>query len=151
MKVRRQAKILEIISQQTVETQEQLLEALQMSDFSATQSTISRDIKELGLVKSPIGSGRLAYTQIEGQTGHSLTDRMMRTLRNTLLSIDHSSNFMVLKTFTGGAHAAAAALDKLAYGEILGTIAGDDTILIILRDASMAGIISYRLNQLIKY
>lgn len=151
MKDKRQAKILEIISQQSVETQEQLLEALQTSGFPATQSTISRDIKELGLVKSPIGSGRLVYTQIEGQTGHSLTDRMVRTLRSALLSIDYSGNFMVLKTFTGGAHATAAALDKLAYGEILGTIAGDDTILIILRDASMADIVAYRLNQLIEH
>lgn len=150
MKDKRQAKILEIISQQSVETQEQLLAALQNAGFPATQSTVSRDIKELGLVKSPVGSGRLAYTQIEGQTGHSLTDRMVRTLRNAVLSIDHSGNFMVLKTFTGAAHAAAAALDKLAYSEIMGTIAGDDTILLILRDASLAEAVSQRLNQLVE-
>lgn len=151
MKDKRQAKILELISQETVETQEQLLAALQELGFRTTQSTISRDIKELGLVKSPTGDGRLAYAQIEGQTGHSLTDRMVRTLRSALLSIDYSGNFMVLKTFTGGAHAAGAALDKLAYGEIMGTIAGDDTILLILRDASMAEVVARRLNQLIEH
>ncbi|MGI6358140.1 MAG: arginine repressor [Bacillota bacterium] len=148
MKERRQAKILELISQQHVETQEQLLAALQELGFRTTQSTISRDIKELGLVKSPVGDGRLAYTQMEGQAGNSLTDRMVRTLRNALLSIDYSGNFMILKTFSGGAHAAAAALDKLAYPEVMGTIAGDDTILIILKDAARAEAVAMRLRQL---
>jgi transcriptional regulator of arginine metabolism len=100
------------------------------------------------LVKSPVGDGRLAYTQMEGQAGNSLTDRMVRTLRNALLSIDYSGNFMILKTFSGGAHAAAAALDKLAYPEVMGTIAGDDTILIILKDAARAEAVAMRLRQL---
>jgi transcriptional regulator of arginine metabolism len=75
---------------------------------------------------------------------------MVRTLRNALLTIDYSGSFMVLKTFTGAAHAAAAALDKLAYSEIMGTIAGDDTILLILRDPSQAEIVANRLHQLVE-
>lgn len=149
MKEKRQAKILEIVSQQTVETQEQLLDELEKAGYPATQSTISRDIKELGLVKSPIGGGRLAYSQLEGQMGHSLTDRMVRTLRNAVLGIDFSGNFIILRTFTGGAAAAAAALDKLEYSEIMGTIAGDDTILVILRDSAKTQEVVDRLDQLI--
>lgn len=148
MKDKRQAKILEIVSQDAIETQEQLLQALAEAGFPTTQSTVSRDIKELGLGKSPSG-GRLVYMQVRGQLGYSLTDRMMRTLRNALLAVDYSGNFMVLKTFDGGAHAAAAALDKLQYDEIMGTIAGDNTILVILRDESMADSVAKRLMQLI--
>lgn len=149
MKEKRQAKILEIINQGTIENQEQLLQELANAGFPTTQSTVSRDIKELGLGKSPQG-GRLVYMQARDQLGYSLTDRMMRTLRNALLSLDYSGNFMVLKTFEGGAHAAAAALDKLHYDEIMGTIAGDNTILIILRDASTAETVAQRLRQLIE-
>lgn len=148
MKDKRQAKILEIVSQERVETQEQLLQILHEAGFSATQSTVSRDIKELGLVKSPIGDGRSAYQQLAGQAGFSLTDRMLRTLRNALLEIDYSGNFVILKTFTGAAQAAAAALDKLDYSEIMGTIAGDDTILVIVREADQAEAVTQRLRQL---
>lgn len=148
MKEKRQAKILEIIGQGTIETQEQLLQMLAAADLPTTQSTVSRDIKELGLGKVPSG-GRLIYMQSQGQLGYSLTDRMIRTLRNALLSVDYSGNFMVLKTFDGGAHAAAAALDKLQYEEIMGTIAGDDTILIILREESMAEDVAKRLMRLV--
>lgn len=148
MKDKRQAKILEIVSQEAIETQEQLLGVLAEAGFPTTQSTVSRDIKELGLGKSPSG-GRLTYMQVRGQLGYSLTDRMMRTLRNALLAVDYSGNFIVLKTFEGGAHAAAAALDKLQYEEIMGTIAGDNTILIIVKDEAMVDSVAKRLTQLI--
>lgn len=147
MKEKRQAKILEIISQQPIATQEQLLQVLQLEGFSATQSTISRDIRELGLTKAP-RDGQLVYTMVNGQQGSNLTDRMVRTLRNALLSIDYAGSLMVLKTFAGGAHAAAAALDRLGYDEIMGTLAGDDTILVILRDPAMAAEVAQRLSQL---
>ncbi|HBK85363.1 MAG TPA: arginine repressor, partial [Firmicutes bacterium] len=116
--------------------------------FPTTQSTVSRDIKELGLGKSPSG-GRLVYMQVRGQLGYSLTDRMMRTLRNALLAVDFAGNFIVLKTFEGGAHAAAAALDKLQFEEIMGTIAGDNTILVIVKDQGMVENVAKRLIQLI--
>ncbi len=148
MKDKRQAKILEIVSQEAIETQEQLLVALAEAGFPTTQSTVSRDIKELGLGKSPSG-GRLVYMQVRGQLGYSLTDRMMRTLRNALLAVDYAGNFIVLKTFEGGAHAAAAALDKLQFEEIMGTVAGDNTILVIVRDEAMAVNVAKRLIQLI--
>ncbi len=148
MKEKRQAKILEIVNQEAIETQEQLLQALAEAGFPTTQSTVSRDIKELGLAKSPSG-GRLVYMQVRGQPGYSLTDRMMRTLRNALLSVDYAGNFIVLKTFEGGAHAAAAALDKLQYEEIMGTIAGDNTILVIVREESLTATVAERLRQLI--
>lgn len=149
MKQKRQAKILEIISQEAIETQEQLIKALSAAGFPTTQSTVSRDIKELGLGKSPSG-GRLIYTQIRDDKGHSLTDRMVRTLRNAILDIDYSANFIILKTFEGGAHAAAAALDKLEYPEIMGTLAGDNTILVIVRDETLAETVVRRLTQLIE-
>jgi transcriptional regulator of arginine metabolism len=148
MKDKRQAKILEIVSQEAIETQEQLLVALAEAGFPTTQSTVSRDIKELGLGKSPSG-GRLVYMQVRGQLGYSLTDRMMRTLRNALLAVDFAGNFIVLKTFEGGAHAAAAALDKLQFEEIMGTIAGDNTILVIVKDQGMVENVAKRLIQLI--
>ncbi len=149
MKEKRQAKILEIINQEAIETQEQLLRELEKAGFPTTQSTVSRDIKELGLGKSPSG-GRLVYMQVQDQLGYSLTDRMMRTLRNALLSVDYAGNFVVLKTFEGGAHAAAAALDKLQYEEIMGTIAGDNTILVIVRDESMTKTVAERLQQMME-
>ena len=149
MKGKRQAKVLEIISRKNIETQEQLLTELAEEGFVTTQSTVSRDIKELGLGKSPSG-GRLVYMQARGQLGFSLTDRMLLTLRNALSAVDYSENFMVLKTLEGAAHAAAAALDRLEYEEIMGTIAGDNTILIILKDKSHAERVAARLRQLIE-
>ena len=149
MKEQRQARILEIIARYEVETQEELAEYLESAGFKTTQATVSRDIKELGLIKIVGRSGRQIYTQAPSSGGDSLADRLVRILRNAVLNIDYTSNFIVLKTFSGGGNAAAAALDSLQLPGVMGTIAGDDTILIIIKEASEAGALVERLSQML--
>jgi transcriptional regulator of arginine metabolism len=149
VKEQRQARILEIITKHEVETQEELAAYLDVAGYKATQATVSRDIKELGLIKIMGKSGRQVYTQAPSTGGDSLADRLVRILKNAVLSLDWTSHFIVMKTFSGGGNAAAAALDSLHLSGIMGTIAGDDTILIIVRDATETPAIVDRMNQML--
>lgn len=149
MKEQRQARILEIIARHEVETQEELAEYLDSAGFKTTQATVSRDIKELGLIKIVGRSGRQIYTQAPSSGGDSLADRLVRILRNAVVSIDYTANLVVIKTFSGGGNAAAAALDSLQLSGIMGTIAGDDTILLIVKEASETPAVVERLNQML--
>lgn len=150
MKEQRQARILEIIARHEVETQEELAEYLDSAGYKTTQATVSRDIKELGLIKIMGRSGRQIYTQAPSSGGDSLADRLVRILRNAVLSLDFTANFIVLKTFSGGGNAAAAALDSLQLTGVMGTIAGDDTVLVIVKDPEETAAIVERLNQMLK-
>lgn len=149
MKEQRQARILEIIARYEVETQEELAEYLDSAGFKTTQATVSRDIKELGLIKIVGRSSRQIYTQAPSSGGDSLADRLVRILRNAVLNMDFTANFIVLKTFSGGGNAAAAALDSLQLPGVMGTIAGDDTVLIIVKDANETSPLVDRLSQML--
>ncbi len=138
MKTKRQAKILEIITASDVETQEQLLEALRASDFTSTQATISRDIKEMRLVKELTEAGTYRYKAATTDTATTFSTRLNTIFRECVIHYDHAQNMVVIKTLPGLASAAAAAVDGMTLPVILGTLAGDDTVFIVMRDTPSA-------------
>ncbi len=128
MKNRRHSKIIELISNYDIGTQEELAERLRMAGFDVTQATVSRDIKELKLSKVNTADGRSRYDRgIGGASG--LNDKYERALKDGFVSAQRAMNMLVIKTFPGMAMASAAALDALNIPEIMGSIAGDDTIM----------------------
>ena len=132
MKSSRQNKIVEIIKKYHVETQEELADYLEKAGFTVTQATVSRDIRELKLTKVPTESGRSKYAVHQGATS-ALNDKLVRVLRDAFISMDKAQNILVIKTVSGMAMAAAAALDSLELDAIVGCIAGDDTIMCAIR------------------
>ncbi|MPM18543.1 Arginine repressor [bioreactor metagenome] len=133
MKVLRHAKIKEIIDHSEVETQEELAEALRKDGIEVTQATVSRDIKELRLIKVPAGNGRYRYAFPMDQAMVFSQSRMERMFRDSVVGIDYSQNIVVIKTFPGTANAVASTIDCARWPEIIGTVAGDDNILIIVK------------------
>ncbi len=133
MKTKRQKKILELISERDIETQEELQTLLAAEGFSAAQPTVSRDIQELRLVKTVSNSGKYRYIQ----SGNS-DARFSNLLLQTIISVDYAMNMVVIKCHTGMAQAACAMIDSMEYPQVLGTIAGDDTIFILLRNEENA-------------
>ena len=138
MKTQRQAKILEIISNDNVETQEQLLEALQRAGFRSTQATISRDIKELRIVKELTSFGTYRYTTSNTEGSGSFSNRLNTIFRECTTGYDYAQNMVVIHTMPGLASAAAASIDAMNMSVILGTLAGDDTVFIVMRDTNAA-------------
>ena len=133
MKSKRQQEILRIIGQVDVETQDQLLCELRTCGMQATQATISRDIKELHLVKEPVGNGTYRYTQGAGKQNHNFAGRLLTIFRESVTSFDMAQNIIVIKTMPGLANAAAATLDTMEIEGVVGSLAGDDTVLLIMR------------------
>lgn len=138
MKSERQAKIMEIISTTNVETQEQLLSALENAGFNATQATISRDIKELRIVKELTSFGTYRYTAAAREVPASFTGRLNTIFRECVTNFDYAQNIVVIHTLPGLANAAASALDAMKMSVVVGTIAGDDTVFIVMRDTNAA-------------
>ena len=138
MKSQRQAKIMEIISTTNVETQEQLLAALQEAGFTGTQATISRDIKELRIVKELTSLGNYRYTTAAREVPASFTGRLNTIFRECVTNFDYAQNIVVIHTLPGLANAAASALDSMHMSVVLGTIAGDDTVFVVMRDTNAA-------------
>lgn len=138
MKTKRQAKILEIISTTNVETQEQLLKLLQDAGFTSTQATISRDIKELHIIKELTSLGTYRYTTAAREVPTTFSSRLNTIFRESVNSFDYAQNIIVMHTLPGLAGAAASALDSMKLSVILGTIAGDDTVFIVMRDNNAA-------------
>ena len=132
MKKNRQGRILELIREENIETQEELAERLGQEGFVVTQATVSRDIRELKLGKIPSGNGRQRYAVLSHDDAH-LADKYIRVLRHGFVSMDNAQNLLVVKTVSGMAMAAAAALDALQVDGIVGCIAGDDTIMCAIR------------------
>lgn len=132
MKKLRHGKIAEIIQKYDVETQEELARRLREAGFAVTQATVSRDIREMKLSKVPAGGGRQKYIVLEQKDGH-MGDKYIRVLRDGFLSMDMAQNILVIKTVSGMAMAVAAALDALQFVEVVGCIAGDDTIFVAVR------------------
>ena len=149
MKTVRQVAILDIIEKNDIETQEELADALRERGIKVTQATVSRDIKELRLLKvlTPMGAYKYA-TADKAENG--LSERFIRMLAESLLSVAASENLIVAKTLNGSANVAAEALDSLRWPEILGTIAGDNTILIVIRTREeVPGVVS-RIQEMMK-
>ena len=138
MKSKRQAKILEIISTTNVETQEQLLQELQRAGFTSTQATISRDIKELRIVKELTSFGTYRYTTAAREVPNSFLDRLNTIFRESVTHFDYAQNLVVNHTLPGLANAAASALDAMNMSVVLGTLAGDDTVFVVMRDSAAA-------------
>ncbi len=138
MKSKRQAKIMEIISTSNIETQEQLLQELQKAGFTSTQATISRDIKELRIVKELTSLGTYHYTAASKDASPAFSDRLNTIFRECVTSFDYAQNIIVIHTLPGLANAAASALDAMSRSVVLGTLAGDDTVVAIMRDANAA-------------
>ena len=138
MKTQRQAKIMEIISTRDIETQEQLLAALQEAGFYSTQATISRDIKELRVVKELTSFGTYRYTTSAKDGSHTLSARLNTIFRECITNIDYAQNIIVVKTMPGLASAAASAIDGMNMSVVIGTLAGDDTVMIVMRDNNAA-------------
>ncbi|WMJ76233.1 MULTISPECIES: arginine repressor [unclassified Sedimentibacter] len=131
-KYTRQTKILELISKKEVETQEELADGLKAMGIDVTQATISRDIKELRLVKVMAKSGKYKYATI-GQSQEGITDRLYKIFENSVVSIDNALNIIVLKTIPGAAQICASAIDFMGVDDIVGTLAGDDTVFVAIR------------------
>lgn len=138
MKSQRQAKIMEIISNRNVETQEQLLEQLSEAGFRSTQATISRDIKELRIVKELTSFGTYRYTSASGEVGGSFSGKLNTIFRECITNFDYAQNIIVLHTLPGLASAAASAVDAMNMSVVIGTLAGDDTVFIVMRDNNAA-------------
>ncbi|MEL7646773.1 MAG: arginine repressor [Sedimentibacter sp.] len=132
-KYTRQSKILELISKKEVETQEELAEGLKAMGIDVTQATISRDIKELRLVKVMSKNGKYKYATI-GQSQEGITDRLYKIFENSVVSIDNAMNIVVIKTIPGAAQICASAIDYMGVDEIVGTLAGDDTVFVAIRN-----------------
>ena len=138
MKNNRQSMILEIISQENIETQEQLLARLQERGITSTQATISRDIKQMHLVKEPVGHGVYKYAVSGNRTRLNFAEKLRTIFRESITSIDYAQNIVVLKTMPGLASAACSALDNMDIAYLVGTIAGDDTAFLLMRDGTSA-------------
>lgn len=149
MKTKRQAKIIEIISNQSVETQEQLLAALQAEGFRGTQATISRDIKELRIVKELTSFGTYRYTTSSNEVGGSFSTKLNAIFRECVISFDYAQNIIVIKTLPGLASAAGSAIDSMNLSVILGTLAGDDTVMVVMRDSNAAAAFCGEIKSLI--
>ena len=138
MKNDRQAMILEIISQENIETQEQLLSRLQERGIRSTQATISRDIKQMHLIKEPVGHGVYKYTVSGNRTKLNFAEKLRTIFRESLTSIDYAQNIVVIKTMPGLASAACSALDNMDITYMVGSLAGDDTAFLVMKDTESA-------------
>ena len=138
MKNDRQRRILEIVEREAIDTQEQLQQKLQEQGVTCTQATISRDIKQLHLIKEPIGQGRYRYTVSSQRNKLNVADKLRTIFRESIISVDSAQNIVVIKTMAGLANAAAAAMDGMSISGMVGTLAGDDTALLVMKDAEMA-------------
>lgn len=149
MKARRQLRIMEIIASRVISTQEELVEALRQEGFEVTQATISRDIKELRLIKVPLDAQSYRYALPQDQPTGDWNERLRRVFRDMVISIKDSENLILVRTVTGHAHAVAAALDHTDWPEVIGTVAGDDTILIIVKPKEKVSAVMERLEGLL--
>ena len=138
MKNDRQNRILAIIAREDIDTQEALLERLQQEGITCTQATISRDIKQLHLIKEPIGRGRYRYAVSIHRNSLNVADKLRTIFRESVNSIDYAQNIVVIKTMAGLANAAGEAVDSMKVPYMVGSLAGDNTVLLVMRDTESA-------------
>lgn len=149
MKSSRQMAILELIREKDIETQEELADELRNREFYVTQATVSRDIKELRLLKVLSSTGAYKYAMAD-KAENGLSERLSRVFSESVLGISHAYNQIVIKTLSGSANAAAEAVDSLDWPEILGTLAGDNTIFMLIRSVEEVPPVLERLNGMLR-
>lgn len=149
MKKKRHGRIIELIQKYDIETQEELAGRLRDEGFTVTQATVSRDIRELKLTKVPTAGGKQKYAILKQDDGH-MGDKYIRVLRDGFATMDMAQNILVMKTVSGMAMAVAAALDAMKFKEIVGCIAGDDTIFLAVRTVEETQELMEKLNSLIR-
>ena len=149
MKNNRQAMILEIIAQEDIETQEQLLTRLQERGINSTQATISRDIKQMHLIKQPAGQGVYKYAVSDNRTRLNFAEKLRTIFRESITNIDYAQNIVVLKTMPGLASAAAAALDNMDITYMVGSLAGDDTAFLLMKDTESAATFCEEIKEML--
>ncbi len=148
MKLARHSKIVELIGIYEIETQEDLAERLKEAGFQVTQATVSRDIRELKLTKVSTENGRQRYMVMQNRT--AISDKYIRILRDGYISMDMAQNILVIKTVSGMAMAVAAALDAMQFHEIVGCIAGDDTIMCAVRSVDDTILLMDKMKKLVE-
>ncbi len=149
MKTERQNEIIDLITRYEIETQEDMINRLRAAGFDVTQATVSRDIRELGLTKVLTGHGTYRYVKNHSRQ-HAANVKLNSAVVDSIVSVDYSQNIIVLKTYPGLAMAVASGIDALNMPDILGSIGGDDTIMIVVRDVESAGEISEKIKELLK-
>lgn len=145
----RQATILDIISKKDIETQEELCAELNKLNFNVTQATISRDIKDLKLYKVAGTTKKYKYAYIEGE-GDVVTNKMRNLFRECVQSINYANNIIVIKTMRGNGSTAGAFVDSLQFSEIIGSVAGDDTVLIVVDSNENTAVLVDRLKEYVR-
>ena len=148
MKMKRHSQIIRLINQYDIETQEELVEKLNESGFQVTQATVSRDIRELKLTKIAKSGGRLKYGVLQN-VDQEMSRKYVNVLRASFQSMDLAQNILVIKTVSGMAMAAAAALDDMDFQEIVGCIAGDNTIMCAVRSADEALLLMEKIRKML--
>jgi transcriptional regulator of arginine metabolism len=146
----RERRIREIIAQQPVETQEDLVDLLRRRGMAVTQATVSRDIKRLGLVKAPWTDGRFHYVMPERPSPADVLRRLQHAVAEYVLSVSSGEDLIVVHTLTGRANAVAAAIDEMQWEDVVGTVAGDDTILVVPQRRSVRDRVLIRLHRLME-
>ena len=149
MKKNRHSEIIELIEKYEIETQEELADKLKEAGYQVTQATVSRDIRELNLSKISAGNGRQKYIVLSSDD-NKLSDKYIRVLRDGFVSMDMAQNILVIKTVQGMAMAVAAAIDAMRFPEIVGCIAGDDTIMVAVRTAEDTKILMEKIHLMIE-
>lgn len=148
MKAKRQAALLNIIRNERVDTQEELTNALHAAGFAVTQATVSRDIKELRLIKTLGEGGRYHYTEAATPSGDDATLKLHTLFRDAVSGVDHAGNLVVVKCISGTAGAVCTAADSMKLPSIVGSLAGDDTILFVVRTETDAARLASTLREL---
>lgn len=148
MKIARHSQIIRLINEYDIETQEELAEKLNESGFRVTQATVSRDIRELKLTKIAKNGGRSKYAVLHN-VDRELSHKYIDVLKASFQSMDLAQNILVIKTFSGMAMAAAAALDEMQFQEIVGCIAGDNTIMCAMRSADEALLLMEKIRKML--
>jgi len=148
MKKNRQGRILQLIQEENIETQEELADRLSEEGYVVTQATVSRDIRELKIGKIPSGNGKQKYAVLTHDDAH-LADKYIRVLRNGFVSMDNAQNILVIKTVAGMAMAVAAAVDAMKLKEVVGSIAGDDTIMVAIRTTQETQFVMDKIREML--
>ena len=148
MKTKRQAKMLELIKRNDIETQEELSDYLEREGYQVTQATVSRDIRELKLTKVAMSNGRQKYVALQ-ETDENLSQKYVRVFHDGFVSMDMAQNILVIKTVSGMAMTVAAALDAIHFSEIVGCIAGDDTVMCAVRTVDDTIVLMDKIRKLI--
>ena len=148
MKVNRHVKIVELVNKYTIETQEDLTERLKEEGFQVTQATVSRDIRDLKLSKVPTDEGRQKYVVLQA-TENALREKYIRIMKDGFVSMDMAMNILVIKTVSGMAMAVAAAIDEMHWHEVVGCIAGDDTIMCAVRTLEDTTVVMEKIRKIV--